>query len=151
MHAWAIVGMALFLAPMLPGGTLAPDGERVALIANHALRFRIGWLPWHLCAVADLALAVAMVRTPWMPRVGRWLVLVLTVAAVIPDQYAQIVWITRGVALARTDVAAYLALEKELFPLTAGWGALLYTLGALGWTWCFARAGTWSRALGWLS
>ncbi len=143
--------MALMLAPMLPGGTLASDVERVASISAHSLRFRLGWLPWQLCAVADLALAVAMVRARWLPRAGSVIVLVLTCCAVLPDQYAQLVWVTRGVTLAGSNVAAYLALEKRLFPLTAGWGALFYTLGALGWTWCFVRAGTWSRALTWLT
>ena len=72
----------------------------------------------------------------------------------VPDQYAQAVWITRGVDLAQLAQlapneggGAYLALERAIFPLTAGWGALGYTLAALGWTASFARAGTWSRAL----
>lgn len=147
VHALALLGMAALLLPALPGGTAHADGERIAYIARHPWAFRLGWLPWQLCAVADLAMAAAMVRVSWLPRVPAVLVLLLTVAAVVPDQYAQAVWITRGVALAPSDPAAYLALERQLFPLTAGWGALFYTLGALGWTWCFARAGTWSRAL----
>ena len=45
------------------------------------------WLPWQLTAVSDLLLAVAL-RTPWIPRFAAWAVLVLTIAAVIPDQGA---------------------------------------------------------------
>ncbi len=151
IHGIALVAMAALLLPALPGGSAALDADRIATIAAHPWRFRIGWFPWQLCAVADVWLAIALVRTPWMPRLPAVVVLVLTLAAVVPDQYAQAVWVTHGVALASTDPTAYLALERTIFPLTAGWGALLYTLAALGWTWCFARAGTWSRLLSILS
>jgi len=151
VHGLALLSMALLLLPTLPGGTALTDAERVANIAANPWRFRLGWLPWQLCAVADLAMAWTMVRVRWLPRGPAIAVLVLTVAAVIPDQGAQAIWVTRGVELARTDAAAYLALERTIFPLTAGWGALFYTLSALGWTWCFARGGTWSRLLTMLS
>ena len=151
IHAVAMLAMATLLLPALPGGSQTNDLDRIAAIVAHPWSFRLGWLPWQLCAVADLLLAVAMVRVRWMPRVPALLVLVLTLAAVVPDQYAQAVWITRGVELAERDPAAYLVLERAIFPLTAGLGALLYTMAALGWTWCFARAGTWSRTLTLLS
>lgn len=150
VHALAMLTMAVFLLPALPGGTTPVDADRIAHVAAHPWAFRVGWLPWQLCAVADLWLAWAMVRVAWIPRAS-WAVLLLTIAAVAPDQYAQAVWVTRGVELAQRDPSAYLALERAIFPLTAGWGALFYTLAALGWTWCFARAGTWSRALSLLS
>jgi hypothetical protein len=151
IHGLALLAMAALLLPTLPGGSASSDLERVAAIAAHPWRFRIGWLPWQACALADLLLAVAMVRVRWLPRLPAALVLLATLGAVVPDQYAQALWVTRGVDLARTDATAYLDLERALFPLTAGWGALLYTVAALGWTWCFARAGTWSRALTFLS
>jgi len=146
-HGLGLLSMAALLLPMMPGGSAVPDVVRVATIAQHPWRFRVGWMPWQACALADLWLAIAMVRVRWLPRVASVLVLVFTIAAVLPDQYAQALWITRGVALAREDPGAYLAFERAIFPLTAGWAALFYTLAALGWTWCFARAGTWSRAL----
>ncbi len=156
IHALAMLAMAGLLIPTLPGGSTASDLTRALAIAEHPWLFRLGWLPWQLSAVADLFLAVAMVRVRWLPRLPAICVLVFTVAAVIPDQYAQGLWITQGVSLAqegasRGDVSAYLALERAIFPLTAGWGALFYTLAALGWTWCFARGGTWSGALSILS
>ncbi len=147
IHGIALLGMVAFLLPALPGGGDFTDHERIAYIAEHPWRFRLGWLPWQLCAVADVWLAIAMVRVAWIPRVPAIGVAILTLAAVVPDQYAQAVWITRGVELAQTSSTGYLALEAELFPLTAGYGALGYTLAALLWTWCFAKAGTWSRAL----
>lgn len=151
IHGLAILAMATLLLPTMPGGSATSDAERIATIAAHPWLFRLGWLPWQLCAAADLAMAIAMVRVRWLPRLPAAAVLLLTILAVIPDQYAQAVWITRGVDLAQTDPAAYLVLEREIFPLTAGLGALLYTIAALGWTWCFARGGTWSRALTYLS
>src|SRR5690348_8235481 len=68
----------------------------------------------------------------------------------------QFLWITRGVELARValrtgDISTYLAFETATFKLIAGWGTVGYLAGAIGWTWCFAAAGTWSRALTWLS
>jgi len=147
VHGAAMVAMALFLMPALPGGGATSDELRVSYIGAHPWLFRLGWFPWQLCAVADLAMAVCMFRVRWLPRAGTALVLLFTVIAVMPDQYAQAMWITRGVTLAQTDAAAYLAFEREMFPLTAAWGALFYTLAALGWTYSFAKAGTWSRAL----
>ena len=151
IHGLALLGMVTLLLPTLPGGTNASDAGRILAIAEHPWRFRAGWLPWQLCAVADLWLAFAMLGARFLPRVGSGLVVLLTLAAVVPDQYAQWLWITRGVELAQSDAAGYLAFEARIFPLTAGWGALFYTLAALGWTYCFARAGTWSKVLSWLS
>ena len=151
VHGLAMLSMAALLLPTLPGGTATSEAARIATIAAHPWRFRLGWLPWQLCAVADLTMALAMVRVRWLPSAASWSVLALTLVAVAPDQYAQAVWVTRGVTLAAADPEGYLALERALFPLTAGWGALFYTLGALGWTVCFARGGTWSRALTLLS
>ncbi len=147
VHGLALASMALVLMPMLPGGSAASDLTRVAEIAAHPWRFRLGWLPWQASAVIDLWLALAMVRTRWLSRSGAIAVLFFTIVAVIPDQGSQAVWITRGVKLATQSPETYLALERQLFPWMAGWGALFYTVAALGWTFCFARAGTWSRAL----
>lgn len=151
IHGVALVSMAALLLPTLPGGSAASDLARIATIAAHPWRFRLGWLPWQACAASDLWLAVAMVRVRWLPRGPALAVLLLTLAAVVPDQAAQALWVTRGVDLARTTPDAYMAFERAIFPLTAGWGALFYTLAALGWTACFARARTWSRTLSALS
>jgi hypothetical protein len=68
IHAVAMLGMATLLLPMMPGGGGADDdATRIAAIAQHPWRFRAGWLPWQLCAVADLWMAVAMVRVGWIP------------------------------------------------------------------------------------
>ncbi len=156
IHAVAMLSMAALLLPGMPGGGVADDASRVAYIAEHPWLWRLGWLPWGLTALSDLLLAVALVRTPWVPRLPALLSAAVTLLAVIPDQAGQISWMTRGVALATEavrsgDVGPYLAFEARTFVITAAWGATLYTIGALGWTWCFAASGTWHRGLTLLS
>jgi hypothetical protein len=155
-HGAAMLGMVVLLLPGMPGGGVAEVAARAAYVAAHPWRWRLGWLGWQLTALSDVLLGVALVKTRWIPRVPALLTLLATLAAVVPDQVGQALWITIGVDLAREAVrsgssAAYLRFESGIFPIIAGWGATLYTLGALGWTWCFAAAGVWSRALTWLS
>ena len=135
--------MLALVAVLLPGmpGSGAPEMPRLAYVAAHPWRFRLGWLPWHLSALADLYLAVALLRVDWVPRRPAVATLALTLAAVVPDQGSQLLWVTRGVALAqeaaRTGVSGpYLAFEAGAFTATAGWAGALYTLAGLGWTAC---------------
>jgi hypothetical protein len=152
LHALAMVSMAAMLLPMMPGGPTADDRARMQAIATHALAWRLGWLPWGLTAASDLALGLAIVAWRRMPRGRAWIALVLTCAAVVPDQLAQVRWETQGVTLARAgDLAAYLRFEHDVFRLTGGWAALLYTASAVAWCACFAGAGAWSRSLSRLS
>jgi hypothetical protein len=152
LHALAMVGMLALLLPGMPGGGVADPVARVAYIADHPWRWRLGWLPWQLTAASDVLLGIALVRARSIPRVPALLTLLATLAAVVPDQVGQALWITRGVTLAQEgarsgDPTAYLAFEARVFPAVAGWGATLYTVGAVGWSWCFAAAGMWSRLL----
>jgi hypothetical protein len=156
VHGLAMMSMAAVLARFLPGGGGAGDAARIARIATHPLLFRLAWIPWQLCAVLNVVLAIALVRTAWIRRLPAIATLTLTVAAVVPDQYAQILWVSRGVTLAGEAVqsgasASYLAFEGANFKLGSGWAGVLYTLAAIGWTWCFVRTPIWSRSLGWLS
>ena len=151
MHGLAMVAMAVLLLPGMPGGGTLADADRIAYIAHHPWSWRLGWLPWQLTALSDLLVAAALLREPAVPRLPAALTALLTVVAVIPDQLGQLCWITRGIALAQTDPGAYLAYEARIFTWTAAWGATLYTVGALGWTWCFAAARLWSRPLTLLS
>jgi hypothetical protein len=154
-HAAAMAGMAVLLLPALPGGP-APDVARVARIAGHPWLFHAGWLPWHAAAVADLALAVALLRARWVQRLPAIAALVLVLAALVPDQGGQIFWETRGVALAveatRTgDLAPYLVFEAPTFAAVAGWAGSLYTVAGIAWTFCLVRTPVWTPALGRLS
>jgi hypothetical protein len=156
IHALAMVSMALLLLPGMPGGLHSDDARRVEYVASHPWLWRFGWVPWQITALSDLLLAVALVRTKWIPRVPALLTLAVTVAAIVPDQVGQVLWMTRGVRLAadavRTgELAPYLAFERPTFRMVGIFGCIGYLLGALGWTWCFAAAGPWSRRLTWLS
>jgi len=155
-HGLGMLSMILFLLPGLPGGHAASDAARIAYIGMHPWLWRLGWLPWQITALSDILLATALLRTPWVPRLPAMVTLVLTCAAVVPDQIGQVRWITEGVRLAaeaaRThNPADYLKFEAETYRAVAALAATLYTLGALGWTWCFVAAETWSRRLTWLS
>lgn len=148
MHAVAMLAMATALAPMLPGGPERDVMARAAALAASPWRARLGWIPWQLCALGDLWIGVALVRVRWIPRAAAWASLLFTVAAVAPDQWGELQWDGALVALAaealRTrDAAAFSVAESTAFHATAGWGALLYSLAALGWTAAFSGAGTW--------
>lgn len=152
IHGLAMVVMALVLAPMLPGGGEPDTARRIAMIAEHPWRFRFGWFPWQLCAIVDLWFAVALLRARWIPKAPAIFSLLATIAAVIPDQLAQALWVTQGISMAHEAVKSahfteYLAFESKIFVWTASWGAFCYTLAALGWTACFAKTSAWNRTL----
>jgi hypothetical protein len=156
VHAAAIATMGLILMKMLPGGPTKDDALRIAYIAERPWLWRLGWLPWHLCALFDLLLGIALVATRWVPRLPALLTLAVTLSAVVPEQTGEIGWVSCGVTLAeeahRTgDLAPYLQFEAWAFFLAVIVGASLYMVMALGWTWCFIAAGTWNRTLTWLT
>jgi hypothetical protein len=156
IHVTAVIAMAACLVPGLPGGSSADVSERAAYVAEHPWLWRLGWLPWQLTAALDLVLAVALVMTRWVPRVPSVLTLLVTLAAIVPDQTGELLWVTHGIGIAGEAVrsgnpAAYQTFEAAILWQVGGVAGLLYLLMALGWTWCFAAAGTWSRALTWLS
>jgi hypothetical protein len=152
IHGVAMVTMALLLLPGMPGGGTADDGVRLRYIASHPWLWRLGWIPWGLTALSDLLIAIGLLRTAWIPKVPAAITTAITIAAILPDQAGQILWMTRGIELARAgDAAAYFAFETRIYEWIAVWAGVLYTIGALGWTWCFAAAGVWSRVLTWLS
>ena len=148
--------MAGLLLSGMPGGPVRDVWARAAYVAGHPWAWRLGWLPWQLTAVADFLLSLALALTPWVPRVPAIATLLLTIGAIVPDQSGQFLWITRGVVLARQSVAGsnsaiYLHFEGPIFTLIGGIGCIGYLCGAIGWSCCLARAGTWSRRLTWLS
>jgi hypothetical protein len=147
-HAVAMIAMATLLLPMMPGGPVADDGTRMAAIASHATAWRLGWATWGITAASDVALGLALFRWRRVPRAQAWAALLLVCAAVVPDQAAQIRWVTGGVALARAGaLSLYLAFERGVFLLTGAWAALLYTVASVAWCACFTAAGAWSRGL----
>ncbi len=149
-HGLAMVGMALLLLPGMPGGPHAAVAARAAYVAAHPWLWRAGWFGWQLTAASDLLLAIALLVTTWVPKVPATLTLLVTLATLVPDQYGQATWTWVGTRLA-AHPAKYAPFESHVMQLIAGWGTVGYLAAALGWTWCFAAAGTWSRRLTWLS
>src|SRR5690242_12221906 len=143
-----MLGMAALLLPGTPGGSQGDVAARMAYIAAHPWLWRLGWLPWQLTALGNLLLALALLRTPWIARPLAWLTLLVTVCAFIPDQTGQALWDTAGVALAtHGNLATYADFERTTFPVIAAGGGAGYTLAAVCWSLCLARAGIWSRGM----
>jgi len=178
IHAVAMVSMVVFLLPGMPGGpnadspgdfridsalpsshdpTFVKAGlrNRVAYIAEHPWRWRIGWIPWQLTAFSDLLIAIALLRTPWIPRIPSLIVLILTLVAIAIEQPGEIRWMTEGVDLAQNahfrsgpllrEFDAYRLFEKSNFHQVGLVAALFYTLAAIAWTWCFVAARLWNH------
>src|SRR3954454_23205387 len=82
IHAVAMLSMALLLIPGMPGG-MSDAPARVAYVGAHPWLWRLGWLPWQMTAAADLWLGIALLVTPWIPRVPALLTVLLTLAAIV--------------------------------------------------------------------
>lgn len=155
VHVVAMFSMALLLMPAMPGA-INSDSVRIAYIADHPWLWHLGWLPWHLCALSDLVFALAMLRTKWIPKLPAIVTTLFTLLAVAVEQPAEFLWNVEGSKLAGVSIAAgslapYLDFEDEMFLLVGSIAAVIYAIMAFGWTWSFAKAGTWSRSLSWLS
>lgn len=155
VHVLAMLSMAIVLMPAMPGA-INTDTARIAYIASYPALWHLGWLPWHLCALSDLLLAIALVKTNWVPKAPVVITLVLTIVAVAIEQPAELMWSLEGTKLAQLSIenktlATYLDFENVVFPIVGSVAAVIYAFMAYGWTWCFASAGTWSRSLTWLS
>ncbi len=144
-----MLSMLAFLLPGLPSGTTDLP-QRIAYISDHAFLWKLGWFPWQITALSDLILAVALVRTKWVPRLPAVGSLILTIVAVSIEQPAEYRWVTSGIEIAKDALrtgnhSAYMAFEQEVFSLTSHWAALFYTLAAIFWSISLAKPGAWNR------
>jgi hypothetical protein len=151
VHIAAVLGAPLLLVPGMPGGS-SGAAERIGYLAAHPWLWRLGWLPWQAAALVDALTALALWRTSWIPRLPVAAVLLFTLLAVVPDQAGQALWTTRGLDLAADadrsgNFLPYLQFEDQAYRAVVVWGGTLYLGMALGWSWCFAAAGTWKRSL----
>lgn len=103
-HAAAMLTMAVLLIPGIPGGSHAEIADRAAHVAAHPWLWRLGWLPWQVTAASDVLLSIALLRTPWIPRLPALVAAIATVLAVFADQIGQIRWTWEGVTLAQATV-----------------------------------------------
>lgn len=151
VHVIALFTMAGLLLPGIPGSGLATVDLRAAYIATHAWQWHLGWFPWHLCALSDLAVSLALLRLRWVPKalsVATWL---LTLIAVAIEQYFEILWDGLGPHLAASGGSAYFSFESRVSLPVSVIAAVLYAVMAMGWSLSLSRASTWTRALTWLS
>ncbi len=151
VHLVALICTPLLL-PGIPGGSSAGIAGRTAYLDAHPWLWRLGWLPWQAAALVNVLTALALWRTSWIPRLPATVVLVFTLVAVATDQFGQVLWMTRGLDLAaeadrRGEFASYREFENQAYRAVVVGGGTLYLCMALGWTWCFAAAGTWKRSL----
>jgi hypothetical protein len=152
VHVAALVCTPFLLLPGVPGGSSASVAGRVGYLAAHPWLWRVGWLPWQAAALVNVLTGLALWRTSWIPRLPAAAVLLFTFLAVVPDQFGQVRWMTHGLDLAteadrRSEFASYLEFEGQAYRAVVVWGGTLYLCMALGWSWCFAAAGTWKRSL----
>src|SRR4051794_40386147 len=68
-HAAGMASMAALLIWGMPGGATADTTQRITYIAHHPWLWRLGWFPWQVTAFSDLLLGIALIRTPWIPRI----------------------------------------------------------------------------------
>ncbi|HKP60377.1 MAG TPA: DUF2071 domain-containing protein [Polyangiales bacterium] len=83
-----VLGLMSMLGLLLPGLDPAlPFATRVAYVQEHVWRWRIGWVPWQLCAVSDVWVSLALAR---FAR-NRWSLMaaVPLVLAIVPEQLAE--------------------------------------------------------------
>lgn len=148
VHVLAMGSMATVLAPAMD---MSVDvATRAAWVAENPWRWRLGWLPWQGCALSDILVSGALLR--WaLARRGRYrgavvglatVALLCTVAAVIPEQWAEGYAVTTMPSL---DVAAYAKAEVWLLVMTGTCGGLGYDVMLVFWVLALAVAAPPSR------
>ena len=152
LHLAAMASMALVIIQGVPGGGATDDLARVTFVAEHPLRWQLGWIPWQLCTIIDIVTGLALVWTRWVPRIPALLTLAVTCAGAVIEQRGEIPWVTTGAhraqdALRSGDLGSYLAFEHSAYRNTAILGASLYLVMVVGWAWCLAGGQVWNRAL----
>jgi hypothetical protein len=151
VHVIALLTMAGLLLPGIPGSGLGTADLRAAYIATHPWQWHLGWFPWHLCALSDLAISLALLRLRWVPKALSVATLLLTLIAASIEQYFEIPWDLSGPHLASSGGLAYLGFETRVSLPVSVIAAVLYAVMAMGWSLCLSRSITWTRTLTGLS
>ncbi len=143
-----MLSMATVLAPAMDMG--AELASRAAWVADHPWVWRLGWLPWQGCALSDILVSCALVWWTWncptqrktATRLWATLALVMTICAVIPEQWAEayaVVW------MPTLALEAYAAREAWFLVMTGTCGGLAYAGMLAFWVLCAAAAAPSSR------
>jgi hypothetical protein len=116
VHGLGLLTMATMLRPGVADNFTSL--EQAQYIAGNVATWRIGWLPWNLSALANLAFGIILVAWAGKQPGQRAVLmaefaLLFTVVAVIPDQYGEFLMDTELVDLAR-GAAAFPVGEENL-------------------------------------
>src|SRR6185312_11577149 len=144
VHVLALITMAALLLPAIPGPGLPTPELRLAFLAVHPLRWHIGWFPWHLCALSDLALSSALLTARWIPKRASITTFGFTIAAFAIEQYYETLW---DICAPHGNATSYAAFERHVYFEVCVVAATLYALMAIGWSWSLSFAPTWTRTL----
>lgn len=141
VHALALVAMgAILMRGIGPAGDVA-SFERAHFIAANPWLWRLGWLPWQLCALSDLLVCVLLMDWTRVRGGFGWacVSLVLVLAAAIPEQWSEWRMITEQVQVAaavvrgEAPIAAHAELEQHLLIVTGSFSATVYVLMTGAW------------------
>jgi hypothetical protein len=148
-HAAAVVSTLTLLAPGLD--LRGSAGDRAVAVAAHPWVWRLGWATWQLTAASDLlvgasllAYVLAVPRRPGL--VAGILGVVVTFAALVPDQWGEalldtsLVEMAPGAVVSHAALFDYVGLEAHALSLSGTWGAALYTVMGALWMVTGARA-----------
>jgi hypothetical protein len=150
VHIVALFAMAGLLLPGIPGVGLATVDLRASYVATHPWRWHLGWLPWHLCALSDLAISVTLLRMKQIPKRLSVSTLLLTLTAFVIEQYFETLWDAWGPHVAANSMV-YGSFEHMVFVPVSFVAASLYAVMAMGWSWGLSYFSTWTRGLTYLS
>ncbi len=144
VHVLALITMAALLLPAMPGPGLPTPELRLATITAHPLLWHFGWLPWHLCALSDLALSSALLTARWIPKRASTITFGFTIAAFAIEQYYETLW---DAGAPHYNPAAYAIFEHHVYFEVCVVAATLYAFMAVGWSWSLSFAPDWTRTL----
>jgi len=120
--------MVLILRPGIPGGASALSA-RIAYVANHTSAWRIGWIVWHLAAIALIAFLVGLALL-WQERapIASAVAIVAAAAGLAADLSAEAILAGAVPGLSPPDFAV---LERTALVLTGYLGNGLYVVAGI--------------------
>lgn len=141
VHALALATMGGILMRGIGPASEVLSLERARFIADNPWLWRLGWLPWQLCALSDVLVCLALIGWARVRGGLGWAVLALVfdLAAAIPEQWAEWRMITEqvqvaaGVTAGELDVGRHAELEQWLLLVTGSVSATLYVLMTGAW------------------
>jgi hypothetical protein len=137
-HVVALGAMAIVLRPGMDPSAFGIE-ERMAFVASSAFAWRLGWLPWQLSALSDLAVCAALWRWAAVAKndaATRWALaaVVLDLVSAIPEQWAEAMLVTSFVTDASAGDAARWSHDWAFYAAVTGvWANGGYTLMTGAW------------------